>query len=680
MDIIKERFELAFDRIKEIQKEQFAEQSFAAYFKTSAAFLESMCQMYTWIEKGDLVTAPIDALKAKNEAMYADISNENYEQSYANPAFAVERLGKEFGQILCVLYSELRSTIGPAYEQDMESFTIYMELFVEVYGMFQYEWQENKKLPAVEEVRQILYWFSSDYAEIIVEKRIAIQMEPSFDFATRIIMDSDLTDLRYLYMYGEYISENEVRTAKYMNSLPEEKIRLMADTYTEGFRIGFITMGKDISKKKNVAIHYQIGFERMIRQAIHNFRKMGLEPTIVRPALSLVQHKSVMRSGFTGANPNKQYDYDHKDDLALIMDKAYVNRRLEVTKNAYEVYKEAASYFAGPAVLEVFGEEPFAPQSKPEACVLSDEQQGLSVELRSATMEIQRQYIKEEERSFTIIAFPVPDIGEQFEEIFDEVIRINTLDYKLYQGIQQKIIDVLDQAEYVEIKGMNGNRTDLKVMMYQMQNPEKESIFENCVADVNIPVGEVFTSPKLTGTNGTLHVSKVFLNELEYKDLAVVFKDGMIAEYSCANFDTEAQNRKFLKDNLLFQRETLPLGEFAIGTNTTAYVVAQKYEIAAKLPILIAEKMGPHFAVGDTCYSHTEEMAVFNPDGKEIVARTNERSKNKEYFNCHTDITIPYDELGELSAIKKSGERITIIKNGRFILEGCEELNKPFEN
>ena len=52
------------------------------------------------------------------------------------------------------------------------------------------------------------------------------------------------------------------------------------------------------------------------------------------------------------------------------------------------------------------------------------------------------------------------------------------------------------------------------------------------------------------------------------------------------------------------------MGEFAIGTNTTAYVFAAKYGIGDKLPILIAEKMGPHFAVGDTCYSHEEDLEM----------------------------------------------------------------------
>ena len=126
------------------------------------------------------------------------------------------------------------------------------------------------------------------------------------------------------------------------------------------------------------------------------------------------------------------------------------------------------------------------------------------------------------------------------------------------------------------------------------------------------------------------------------------------------------------------------MGEFAIGTNTTAYVVGKKYQIEDKLPILIAEKTGPHFAVGDTCYSWSEENRVYNRDGKEIVAKDNSISilrkedVSKAYFHCHTDITIPYDELAEISVVKKDGTKTTILKDGRFVLEGTEPLNEPF--
>ena len=59
----------------------------------------------------------------------------------------------------------------------------------------------------------------------------------------------------------------------------------------------------------------------------------------------------------------------------------------------------------------------------------------------------------ERERSLTIIAYPLPSIGARFEEIFAETVKINTLDYMLYRNMQQKMIDVLDQADRVHITG-----------------------------------------------------------------------------------------------------------------------------------------------------------------------------------------------------------------------------------
>ena len=310
----------------------------------------------------------------------------------------------------------------------------------------------------------------------------------------------------------------------------------------------------------------------------------------------------------------------------------------------------------------------------------------MAVELANETAQITNRYIIGEERSFTIIAFPVPEIGEQFEEIFAETVKINTLDYQLYQRIQQTIIDALDQGCKVHILGKDSNRTDLTVSLTDLKDPQKETIFENCVADVNIPVGEVFTSPRLAGTTGVLHVSEVYLEELRYENLEIHFQDGMVTDYTCSNFEDEEENKKYVRENVLFHHDTLPMGEFAIGTNTTAYVMAEKYGIGNKLPILIAEKMGPHFAVGDTCYSWSEDTAVYNPDGKEIIARDNEVSilrkedLSKAYFGCHTDITIPYKELGLLAVLHKDGSQTPIIQNGRFILPGTEELNKPFAN
>lgn len=678
---MEERYYLTLERIMKITEENTVKEPYQSYFRHVAEFLLRIHDIKDSRHTSARASMTKERLEEEMQMLYYDVLPQNYETSYANPEYAVRELGEELGAFLSALYTELRGDIGYVYEERYDYIVIGNELFIEIYNKF-----EEEETPSPESLKEIFYWYASDYCDVYAADRVVEQIDPeAYDFAVKRIMESDLTDLRYLYRFGEYVSENELKTAEYLNSLPQETIDKMADTYTEGFRVGFINTGKDLSKKSVVNIRYVLGFERVVRKAIQNFEKMGLKPTIYRTASSVNTRPRLGKNGFYGGIPNKQYDYDHKDDLGLVLDKQFMERKLEVMRTVLEKNKELAGSFAGPAVMEVFGEKPFAPVTKPEAVTFSKKQEELLLIMNSRAGQITNQYIKGEERSFTIISWPLPEIGNNYPEIFDEVIRINTLDANVYEKVQQTLIDALDQGEYVRILGKGANKTDLKVSLCRLKNPEKETIFENCVADVNIPVGEVFTSPMLEGTEGVLYVSKVYLNELQYRDLEIHFKEGKTTEYTCSNFESEEENKKYICDNIMHNHESLPLGEFAIGTNTTAYMAAKKYDIADKLPILIAEKMGPHFAVGDTCYSWAEDNVVYNPNGKEIIAKENSvsacRKENPEqaYFQCHTDITIPYEELGKISVFTCEGKEIVLIENGRFTLPGTEILNEPLD-
>lgn len=674
-ELAKERFGLMEERVAEIRTKAEVVEPFATYFEQTAAFLLELAKVYRKADANELMERSMEECEQCNQRLYADIFPEAYEKSYANPAYAVAELGEEFGAVLSLLVAHIGTNIREAFRSNMLDLTIAMELFVEIYNAFESAKAESEAsgngagLPDGKEIQQIVYWYYHDYSEIFYEESIRRLINPEEDYETKIVMESDLTDLRYLYLYGEHIGENEKRIAAFLNAMSDEEVQAMADTYTEGYRIGFEVTGKDLSKKQVVQVRYPIGFERMVRASIRNFEKMGLRPTMLA----------------TSTSPNKQFAYDHKEDRAYYVDKAYVERCLEVRKTYFEEQKKLAAGMAGPAVIEVFGEIPFSPVSKPEAFSYNEKQQQLYVYEMSQSGQITNQYIKGDERSFTIIAYPVPSIGERFEEIFAETVKINTLDYVLYRDMQQKMIDVLDEADKVHITGKGENKTDLYVNIWKLKDPSKETAFENCVADVNIPVGEVFTSPVLEGTTGKLFVSQVYLREFNYKNLEIDFKDGMIVDYTCTNFESEEENKKYIRDNVLMHHETLPMGEFAIGTNTTAYRMARDYNIADKLPILIAEKTGPHFAVGDTCYSHDEDSVSYNPDGKAIVARENAVSAlrhtdmEKAYFNCHTDITIPYDELDKITVIRRDGSTVDIIADGRFVLAGTEALNEPLD-
>lgn len=680
-ELLEERRKLSLERIRQIPEEKSVPVTYREYFAEMAKYIVKLQELEKRLKEGILEHGSMEELQALNVGPYRDILPEMYEHSYGNPAYAAKMLGEGYGQMLSFLYAEIQGMVVSVYEGRLWDCVVVMELFLEIYHMF-----EEEELPTKAALRDVFYWYVSDYTDETMEYRIREMVDPTLDFASGIVRKADLTDLRYLYRYGEYVTENERKTAEFLNGLPQEQIDAMARTYTEGYRIGFVLGNKDLSKKKTVNIRYNLGFERMVRAAILQFEEMGLQPVIYRSAVhGADRNRRGLRTGYSGAVPNKQFDYDHKEDAALFLDEDLVQRRLRAMQVAYEKHKEEANTHAGPAVIEIFGEKPFSPKANKDALSFNEKQQKLQVRYDNEAGQITNRYIIGEERSFTIIAYPVPEIGEQFEEIFRETVKINTLDYRKYQRIQQHLIDALDQGTRVHVKGKGENRTDLWIQLHKLEQPEKQTNFENCVADVNIPVGEVFTSPVLKGTNGVLHVTSVYLNELNYQNLCMTLTDGMITDYGCTNFEQEGENRKYIEANILNHHKTLPIGEFAIGTNTTAYVVAEKYQIADKLPILIAEKMGPHFAMGDTCYSWAEDTAVFNPDGKEIIARDNEISilrkedPGKAYFGCHTDITIPYDELDYIRVQKEDGSEVSMIEDGRFVLPGTEELNEAFQ-
>lgn len=677
-----ERYELAAERVRGIDRETNGGEctvpdQMRNYFAKVSSYLVLMMDTYEEIDTGTFYELSLEQLQQRNRELYRDILPENYDTSYANPAYAADKLGEEFGRYLCVLYGELREILVYIFEKRLFFLVTGLELFIEIYDLLEDENCEPH------EVRNAIYYYVSDYADITIADRTEMMLDPKHCFARSLIETADLKDLRYLYYFGEYIGDNEIGTALHLGEMEESRIADMAATYTEGYRKGFELYRIDLSCKKTVNIRYRLGFERMIRAAVEQFRQMGLETTMYRAVGNLIYRNGRgIKVGYSSGGANPQYDYDHRFDEALIFGKALADRKLAQQRCAYEEYRDLAAAFAGPAVIEVFGEDPFVPVAKKQAAAYTEKQRKQKLEYQSAASLLSNEFIPGDQVSFTIIAYPVPEIGKDYGEIFDETVRVNTLDSTQYGVIQQKLIDALDQGAYVTVTGRGDNRTNLTVALYPLEDPEHQTDFENCLADVNIPLGEVFTSPKLEGTDGTLHVTEVYLNELKYENLTLQIKDGVIEDYSCTNFGTEQENMSYIEENLLFQHPTLPMGEFAIGTNTTAYAMGQKYGISHLLPILIAEKTGPHFAFGDTCFSHEEDLVTYNPDGRQMMAKENRFSAlrhsdpSRAYFNCHTDVTIPYHELGDIIVHCRDGREIVLIREGKFVLEGTEELNR----
>lgn len=645
-----------FGNLKEIYK----------FFNHAGKLILKLSDMERSLDEKYFTSKNFDELKKDNYELYEEIIGSNYSTSYANPKYAVEILGEKVGQLLSTLYVRLRQGISYAYRNRIFDLHDNNEIFIEAFNSVK---SNNIKY---DELKNIIIKPFLDKDTLIRNVRHDNEeaLNTNFGFYSNTVLNVDLTDLRYLFRLDKYISENEIRMAEYLAKYPMDKVEKLSKATVEAFLRGFIVENKDRGNRNVVRLIYSAGQEIIIKQLIKDFKNSGFECTF-----------HIVNS----TNPNEQYDYDHRFDNSLYLDEVYTKLEEEAFDIANKLCENYYEMSAGPMVFESFGEKPFLPESKEECLKLSEKQQELMENHENNLNEIYNKYEPNDKRSFCIIALPSPQIGEEFENIFEDTIRINMMDNNLYEGIQQRIIDVLDRGEYVHIVGKDGNKTNIKVKLHDIKNPDKETNFVNCVADVNIPLGEVYTSPELKGTNGVLHLKDTYLG-LKYKDLKLVFEDGYVIDYSCSNFNNEKDNKEYVKENLMELHSKLPLGEFAIGTNTEAYVMSKKYEIIEILPVLIIEKMGPHFAIGDTCFSWAEDLPVYNIlNKKEIIARDNEMSIlrkediNKAYTGVHTDITIPYEEIGFISVITKEGNKTDIIKNGKFVLEGTEELNKPFD-
>lgn len=647
-----------------------------SYVLQVGTFVMQMDRLMEEINEDYFTKHSFEELLSLNHRYYEDIIEDSYGKSYADPAYCSERFSEGIGEIMAYLYTQIRQFVAFAFEKDKASMTWNLEVFLKAVRCLQ-EGGSREELIRVLKADALLD------IEDKLEWSFLRRFSTEFNCYNKMVKNIDLSDRRYVFRYGMYIAENEIKLLDFFEQLEPSVVEGIARTYVEAFVRGFERNDVDLTKKKTVNMGYHIGFEPMMQKAYALLQEHGLEPLVYYDI------KGVARPRIMNTRPSKQMEYDHRFDDSLYFTQELSDLMMKTWEKLFARHEEKIRQFAGPAIVEVFGERPFVPVNNEKAISYTKEMQGLKGDYTNSYQSLFSNYLPGSDYSFVLISYPLPEIHPSFEkyrEIFKDTMDVNNLDEEKYMKIQQTIIEALDQGVAVFVSGRNGNHTKLRIALNTDFDVKTQTNFNNCTADVNVPVGEVFTSPKLVGTNGVLHVKEVYLNGLLYKDLEIEFSDGMMSSYTCKNFDEEEKNVNYVMENLTQPHQFLPLGEFAIGTNTTAYAMAKKHGIERIIPILIGEKMGPHFAIGDTCYTWSEDTKVYNPDGREIVARENEKTclrKNdpkQAYTYKHTDITIPYSELDAIVVENRDGTTTDIIREGRFVLENTLALNEPLQN
>ncbi len=476
--------------------------------------------------------------------------------------------------------------------------------------------------------------------------------------------------LSWLEDYGLPVREEERELAAFLYEYPAARRREIGVHIVEAFLHGFLSQSRTRRSRRRVRLNYWVGQEALAREVLRALEERGLQAVVQQPQCL----------AWSGA-----YAMAHGADRAACLSDAALEALLRAYDLAYRRNSPELLDTCGMIGIGQFGEAAGVPGVLEGAYVPGGQRRRRLLELENAKREMEARYLAPSDLSFCKVAFPNLLVGENFPAVFDAFCALNTMESEKYELIQQALIDALDTCERVELEGAAGNDTRLTVMLRPLGDGSKETNFLNCGGDLNIPHGELFTTPVLAGTTGTLHVKEIYLKGVYFRDLKLEFRDGMIASYGCGGCADEPAGRAYVKEHLLQGHDTLPMGEFAIGSNTLAYAIARDMDLLPRMPILLAEKMGPHVAVGDPCFARGEDAPVYNLyDKKEMTARENERTGRRGtgeevYTNVHTDITLAFDELARLDGVRPDGERVPILRDGRFVLPGTECLNEPLE-
>lgn len=340
---MEERYELTMERIRKITGEETVAERYRAYFCHVASFLLKIQEEKELLEKTGRERYEKEHLDAEMDLLYQDVLPCNYGHSYANPVYAVQEMGAEIGTFLSALYTELRAEIGYVYEGRLEYIVILNELFVEIYNRF-----EAEEVPELSGLKESFYWYASDYCDVFAADQVREEIEPGRnEFAQRLILESDLEDLRYLYRFGEYVGEDTWRRAEELASLSEEEVWEIADTYVEAACRKLEVCRSETVTGKVLALDYVLGMEKVVKCILQKLEKMGIKTTICRTSHSIITQKDGAKCGFYSDTMNPKYEQDHKEDLALVFDKQFVERRTEVIRTVLEQNKEQAAKVCG---------------------------------------------------------------------------------------------------------------------------------------------------------------------------------------------------------------------------------------------------------------------------------------------------------------------------------------------
>ena len=339
---VTERYHLALDRIREIAigESTAMPPAYQTFFRRSAIFLMRCHTFSELMTDGSMHTESYENLSLRFHELYEETLPEQYVCSYLNPDYAVEELGEECGAFFSFLYKELYSNSRHIFDQKLSMTTIYYELFLEIYGMYCSGEVRPKQL------KETIYWFLYDYAEEFSEDYVEEALSTGIRYISESLMEEDLTDPRSLFRHGVLIDDKALSLHRSYACMSEQELEAYAcpyvDTYMQELADRITEPGR-----KRVILSYPVGYDRPIHAMMMEFQKRGMEVILYPVPEEEEDSWDHSRRTMETSCRNPRYDYDHREDMALFLDKRLLDRKNDCLRKCIKEAQEDSERISG---------------------------------------------------------------------------------------------------------------------------------------------------------------------------------------------------------------------------------------------------------------------------------------------------------------------------------------------
>lgn len=132
---VKERVPFLINEIRQIVDES-AETGhsgkrgeFKLFFRHTGSFILNLLEYEDRMDSSYFEKTDLEGLKRDNALLYSAILPQNYDRSYGNPSYCVERMGNRFGQAFSFFYVKVRQSIRYAFEHKLFKIVELCEVF-----------------------------------------------------------------------------------------------------------------------------------------------------------------------------------------------------------------------------------------------------------------------------------------------------------------------------------------------------------------------------------------------------------------------------------------------------------------------------------------------------------------------------------------------------------------------